>query len=222
MTSRDYIEATAREVEEWPGTAFRIEHAGKHLVAILRFGRRERKVFFAKSPSDNGHGLKNHIGIVRQELRAMGATKRQAVTTPTRQRERNRPTRAPLLTIERAPVMPDPFEALAQLKETKMRSITIEGVTLNIETFQELPPHPVNGRPRSKGPVRLACEALRDGESVKLPTTAKKVASANLHSIGKALGAKFASRTEKDGVRIFRVPTAKQNVAPIKQVSGWA
>lgn len=86
-----------------------------------------------------------------------------------------------------------------------MRTIKIEGYDLKIETGLTPAPKPV---PRQKGAIRLICEALKDGESVVIPSTPEAVVRANLHSIGKAIGSKLAYRQEGNGIRIFRIAVA--------------
>lgn len=107
-----------------------------------------------------------------------------------------------------------------------MREVNIAGKTLTIEPFQSLPEHPFSGgRGRPKGPIRLLCEELRDGESAFVPINPQKIESANLYSIGKLVGGQFRYRREGDGVRIYRLSakpqTTTSTVRSIKRVVGW-
>ena len=98
------------------------------------------------------------------------------------------------------------------------RTIEIDGKTVTLETGKAPAPRSF-GRP--KGAIRLLCEQMKDGESAFVPTTAERIQSANLHSIGKMVGAKFAYRTEGKGVRIFRLGQDRKNVTPLKEAAGW-
>lgn len=205
MTAKDYIVATERELAGWPGVTFDSASAGKHEVLTLYYRRGSRKVFFAKSPSDNGHGLANHLGVVRRELIALGASKLKQSPSNNRHRERNRPDRAPVITQGPAPVVPPPFAALADLKKelSMTRTIEINGKTVTIERGKAPPPASL-GRGREKGDLRLLLEAMQDGESVFLPIDHKGT-SGRLTAAGKALGCRFMARKEADGLRIYRI-----------------
>lgn len=99
------------------------------------------------------------------------------------------------------------------------REIEINGKAVKLETGKTPPPVT---RGREKGPLRLLCEQMQDGESALLPLTPKQVQEANIYNFAKALNCKFTYRTEGEGVRIYRLPLdGETNVAPIKAASGW-
>lgn len=111
----DMIAATKRELERWPGASVTFTNGGKHLTATLAFGGRTRKVICAQTLSDNARGTRNHVSQVRRELKTLGAEPLRQAKSSAPKRQRNRPTR-PLAGSERAPVVGNPFEALAAIE----------------------------------------------------------------------------------------------------------
>lgn len=106
----DYISATRRELEQWPGVSAVFGKASKHRYVTLAYRGRSRDVIFPLSPSDV-RGVHNHIATVRRELLALDAARiaRRKAAGP--KRERNRTTRpAP---PPSAPVLPNGFDKLA-------------------------------------------------------------------------------------------------------------
>lgn len=113
--SSDYLEATQRELEQWPGVTMRSAVAGKHRLITLHYNGRSRKVFASLTPSDDSHGLKNHLGVVRKELAALGAQKEVRKVGKERRRTRNKPQRPPVWLLGRARPFNKPFASLAGL-----------------------------------------------------------------------------------------------------------
>jgi hypothetical protein len=71
--AEDMIAVTRREIERWPGVAVTFANGGKHITATLAYGDKTRMVVCAKTPSDNGRGVKNHVAEVRRALLSLGA-----------------------------------------------------------------------------------------------------------------------------------------------------
>ena len=102
------------------------------------------------------------------------------------------------------------------------RMIEINGKTVTLETGKEAGACIGFGRPKSD--LRLLLEAMRPGESVFLPVTAKAVAAFNIYNVAKAVGLRYMCRTEGDGVRIYCAEpkpaetngAARSSVAPVK------
>lgn len=113
--SRDYLEATQRELENWPGASMDSAIASKHRVITIHYRGQSRKVFLAATPSDVSRGLKNHLSVVRRELAALGAKRTARDTSGAKQRTRNRPQRPPMFLLGRARPLPNPFAVLASL-----------------------------------------------------------------------------------------------------------
>lgn len=120
----DYATETLREVGEWPGAAVSFDTTKRHNVAVLSFGGQQRRVVFAATPSDTVRGLQNHIGIVRQELRGLGASRRKQQPSPHKDRQRNKPVRCLIPNDHPAPILPDHTTVLAKIKEMIMASVT--------------------------------------------------------------------------------------------------
>lgn len=75
---KEYVNATVRELEEWPDTSMTQEPQGKHSKLVLHYKDQSRLIVMATTPSD-ARGLQNHIATVRRELRGMGASKRHVI-----------------------------------------------------------------------------------------------------------------------------------------------
>ena len=109
LTFKTFLAETQREAEQWPGVAVSHEFGGKHFKLILSYCGQERTAFCPVSASDR-RAILNHIADVRRQLTDMGATRLERPKRSGPKPKRNRPERA--MTVERAPVIPDPFEAL--------------------------------------------------------------------------------------------------------------
>lgn len=89
-----------------------------------------------------------------------------------------------------------------------MRTVTINGKSIALETGKAPCVNQLAGRGRVKSEIRLICEAMRDGESAYLPITPGKEWAAKtsiLANTGKALGCRFSYRAEGAGVRLYRL-----------------
>jgi hypothetical protein len=109
------IAVTRREIERWPGVAVTFANGGKHITATLAYGDKTRMVVCAKTPSDNGRGVKNHVAEVRRALLSLGAARIATAKSTAPKRQRNKPVRRPPVPAERAPVPTNGFEKLAAL-----------------------------------------------------------------------------------------------------------
>jgi len=77
--SKELINATQKELSDWPGVTMTQEpNGGKHCRVVLHFNGQTRLVIVANTPSDV-RALPNHIAVVRRELRALGAEKARVV-----------------------------------------------------------------------------------------------------------------------------------------------
>jgi len=117
-----YDDPVETELQRWPGVTWRREVRGKHYALVLTFGGVSRFVIYPTSPGDTVRGPLNHLSNVRQELRAMGATR--VGETKAAQTERRRRTRPAVRPLNLSPTEPqagaspnrDPWAALAEIK----------------------------------------------------------------------------------------------------------
>lgn len=73
--SKELINATERELSDWPGSSFDVlPDGGKHARMAIKYNDQSRLVVFAHTPSDN-RAVPNHLAVVRKQLRDMGAQK---------------------------------------------------------------------------------------------------------------------------------------------------
>ncbi len=128
--NKQFLAETQREVGDWPGATMTQENAGKHGRIVLHYKGESRIVVVANTPSDV-RAIKNHIGIVRRELRGLGASKTVAPTSQ-RQRETNKPVRISV-PIELAPIQSNPFEIL---ERPAMNSNNIDAIFVGIEKLR--------------------------------------------------------------------------------------
>ena len=128
--NKQFLAETNREIADWPDVSISQENAGKHGRIILHYKGESRIVVVANTPGDV-RAIKNHIAIVRRELRGMGASKTVAPVSLV-QRERNKPNRIAVPTGE-APVQRNPFEAL---EAKNMNSNAIDAIFTQIEKLR--------------------------------------------------------------------------------------
>lgn len=103
-----------REIRAWPGAAIvGISLSKKHRKLTLRYGEQERFVTLSSTASSQRAEL-HQLRDVRKTLAALGAS-RSARAKPSNRRVHNRPERAALEHIDRAPVKADPFAALGNI-----------------------------------------------------------------------------------------------------------
>lgn len=126
--NKQFLAETRRELEMWPDTSLTQENSGKHGRIVLHYKGESRIVIVANTPSDT-RAIKNHMAIVRKELRGMGAVKTPTPAS-TNTREKNKPVRIDMPTTP-APVPPAPFE---KLKGTTMT--TIDAIFSSIEKLR--------------------------------------------------------------------------------------
>lgn len=120
----DYATETEREVENWPGAGVSFAASRRHNIAVLSYRGGSRKVVFAATPSDNARGLQNHIAVIRQELRGLGAVRLKQQPSPRKDRQRNKPVRCLIPENHPAQTPPAPATGLAKLKEMVMASVS--------------------------------------------------------------------------------------------------
>ncbi|NML88723.1 hypothetical protein HHL26_06535 [Sphingobium sp. TB-6] len=90
---------------------------GKHRRAIFKFNGKERFVTMPTSPGDTVHGPKNNLAIIRRSLKALGAIRVAIPIGRGRKRWRNPGVMQRVVVAgEPAPVMPDPWDPLRQLR----------------------------------------------------------------------------------------------------------
>ena len=76
--NKDMKQATERELENWPGVTFTQETGKNHTKVTLHYNGQSRLVIAASTPSDV-RAIPNHLSIVRREIRALGAERKQII-----------------------------------------------------------------------------------------------------------------------------------------------
>lgn len=118
--NKQILAETRRELEEWPGATLTQENSGKHGRVVLHYKGESRIVVVSNTPSD-ARVIKNHISLVRRELRGLGAVRRRVAVSGI-SRERNKPVRVAMPSLA-APVRQNPFEQLEVPTMTKTNPI---------------------------------------------------------------------------------------------------
>lgn len=110
----EYEQWSLDEVGQWPGASVTFEKRSKHRAAILSYQGKTRFVVYPDSPGDSRRGVHNHVAEVRQALTQLGASRTKTVRkAEARRRQRNEGAALRQIKVgERAPVRPDPWEAL--------------------------------------------------------------------------------------------------------------
>lgn len=88
--SKELIAATQRELGDWPGATMTQEPNGKHGKLVLHYNDQSRLVIMALTPSDS-RAIPNHLGIVRRELRSMGAQKAKIIVGKPKEERPHKP-----------------------------------------------------------------------------------------------------------------------------------
>jgi hypothetical protein len=79
MTRRcPYTDATAREMERWPGVTYTFDAQGKHNRVVLTYAGRSHFLPFPRTGSDH-RGPLNHVAALRRVLVGMGAVRAPGV-----------------------------------------------------------------------------------------------------------------------------------------------
>ena len=76
--NKDMRQATERELEDWPGVSFTEETGKNHTKVMLHYNGQSRLVIAASTPSDH-RAIPNHLAVVRKEIRALGAERKQII-----------------------------------------------------------------------------------------------------------------------------------------------
>lgn len=79
--NKELRNATARELESWPGVTMTEEEGSKHGKLTLHYKGESRLVVVSNTPSDS-RALPNHIALVRREIRALGAERAHIASGP--------------------------------------------------------------------------------------------------------------------------------------------
>lgn len=108
-----------KEVSRWPDAAVAFQNGSKHRRAVLTYAGKSRFVVYPSTSGDTIRGAKNCLNDVRRELASLGANK---TVNTTRDGKRKVPANARrherdvFRHIEKAPVKPNPFDALLSIK----------------------------------------------------------------------------------------------------------
>ncbi len=76
--NKELRQATERELENWPGVTFTEETGKNHTKVTLHYNGQTRLVIASSTPSDV-RALPNHLSVLRKEIRALGAERRQII-----------------------------------------------------------------------------------------------------------------------------------------------
>lgn len=112
--NKHYLAETERECLAWPDASCAPEDGGKHGRIILRYKGESRIIVVSNTPSD-ARAIKNHLALVKRELRGMGASRTVVPINPNqRERERNKPVRIDM-PLAPHPALNNPFDNLESI-----------------------------------------------------------------------------------------------------------
>lgn len=112
--NRHYLAETERECAAWPDASCEPEEGSKHGRIILRYKGESRMIVVSNTPSD-ARAIKNHLALVKRELRGMGASRTVVPINPNQRERTINPAVRIDMPLAAHPALANPFENLESI-----------------------------------------------------------------------------------------------------------